>query len=144
MTMKRFTSARGTALLEVALTLPLILLVSISIFEFGRAYQTMQVLTNAAREGARIAVLPSQPTGAVQQRVDTYLTAGQLLANTATVVVTATQIPMGAGTTPGSKVTVNYPFSFMVLQPVARLVVRNSTLGGAFTMSAAAEMRNEQ
>jgi Flp pilus assembly protein TadG len=142
MTMKRLASARGTALLEVALTLPLILLVSVSIFEFGRAYQTMQVLTNAAREGARVAVLPGLVAGAVQARVTSYLTAGQLpKANTA---VTTTQIPMGATTTTGSKVTVNYPFSFMVLQPVANLVVKSSSLGGAFTMSATAEMRNEQ
>src|SRR5205814_7503233 len=55
----RLTSARGQTLLETALTLPLLLLVSISIFEFGRAYQTWQVLTNAAREGARVAVLPN-------------------------------------------------------------------------------------
>lgn len=52
---------RGAALLETAITLPLILLVSVSIFEFGRAYQVQQVLTNAAREGARIAVLPDTP-----------------------------------------------------------------------------------
>ncbi len=145
MTMKRLANARGTALLEVALTLPLILLVSVSIFEFGRAYQTMQVLTNAAREGARVAVLPGLVAGAVQARVTSYLTAGQLpKADTATVAVTTTQIAMGTATTTGTKVTVNYPFSFMVLQPVARLVVKSSSMGGAFTMSATAEMRNEQ
>ena len=40
---------RGAALLEVAMTLPLLLLLSVTIFEFGRAFQTWQVLTNAAR-----------------------------------------------------------------------------------------------
>ena len=50
----RTNSERGAALLEVALTLPLLLLVAVGIFEFGRAYQTWQVLTNAAREGARL------------------------------------------------------------------------------------------
>jgi hypothetical protein len=42
-----------------------------------------------------------------------------------------------------SIVTVNYPYDFMVLYPVARLVVSNSTLGSPITISAAAEMRNE-
>ena len=56
--MKRFKNQRGAALIETAITIPIILLVSVAIFEFGRAYQTWQVLTNAAREGARIAVLP--------------------------------------------------------------------------------------
>ena len=31
---------RGTAILETAMTLPLLLLVTIGIFEFGRAFQT--------------------------------------------------------------------------------------------------------
>ena len=48
---------RGAALLETAFTLPIILLISVGIFEFGRAYQASQVLTNAAREGARAAII---------------------------------------------------------------------------------------
>jgi hypothetical protein len=40
-------------------------------------------------------------------------------------------------------VTVDYPFDFMVLQPVASLVVANSSVGESFTMSASAVMRNE-
>ena len=143
--MRRVTNERGAALLEVALTLPLLLLVAAGIFEFGRAYQTQQVLTNAVREGARVAVLPNQPSGAAETRVTTYLAAGQLPnVGSATVTVTPTTISLGGATTPGSRVTVNYPFSFMVLQPVARLVVGNSNLGTALTMSASAEMRNEQ
>jgi Flp pilus assembly protein TadG len=141
----RLQNERGTALLETALTLPLILLVSVSIFEFGRAYQMEQVLTNAAREGARVAVLPGTTTADVKTRVVAYLNSGQVPnASTASVTVTAASIPIGAGTTSGSKVTVNYPFSFMVLNPVARLVVKSSTVGKApITMSASAEMRNE-
>ena len=141
----RHKNERGSALIEVALTLPLLLLVAAGIFEFGRAYQTQQVLTNAVREGARVAVLPNQPSGAAATRVTTYLTNGQLPnAGTATVTVTATNISIGGTTTPGSRVSVSYPFSFMVLQPVARLVVGSSNLGSALTMSASAEMRNEE
>jgi len=146
--MTRLKSDRGTALIEVALTLPILLLVSIGIIEFGRAYQTQQVLTNAAREGARVAVLPSQPSGAVETRVNAYLAAGQIQLDqnhTPTITVTPTELSIGAGaTTAGSKVTVSYPYTFMVLQPVARLVVPGSTLSSSFTMSVSAEMRNEQ
>jgi Flp pilus assembly protein TadG len=60
----RHHNERGSALLEMALTLPLLLLICVGIFEFGRAYQTQQVLTNAAREGARVAILSGQPPGA--------------------------------------------------------------------------------
>jgi len=136
---------RGTALLETALVLPLVLLVSVSIFEFGRAYQTWQVLTNATREAARIAILPGTTDSDIQNRVRAYLTAGQLANPTsATIAIDRTRtIAMGIGTAPSTRITVGYPFSFMVLNPVARLVVRNSTLGAAFTMNAQAEMRNE-
>ena len=143
---KRLTSERGQALLETALTLPLLLLVSVSIFEFGRAYQTWQVLTNAAREGARVAVLPGQTAGNVQGVVTSYMTSGQLSnAAAATVAVNQTStISIGAGTASASVVTVSYPFSFMVLQPVAQLLVNGSTLGAPFTLTASAKMRNEQ
>jgi Flp pilus assembly protein TadG len=144
--MKRIENERGTALLETALTLPLILLVSVSIFEFGRAYQLEQVITNAAREGARVAVLPGSTSDEVQSRVVAYLNSGQVPdAASANVVLTQNvPISIGTGTANGSRVTVNYPFSFMVLNPVARLVVPGSKAGAApITMSASAEMRNE-
>src|SRR5215467_10490069 len=71
-------SARGQALIETALVLPLLLLVAVGIFEFARAYQTYQVLTNAAREGARLAILPDSTTSDVQARVAAYMQAGAL------------------------------------------------------------------
>jgi Flp pilus assembly protein TadG len=141
----RLRSNRGTALLETAMTLPLVLLVSVSIFEFGRAYQTWQVLTNASREAARIAVLPGTTDADINARVQAYLAAGQISnPQSATVGIDRTKtVSIGLGTAPATQVTVNYPFSFMMLNPVAKLVVPNSALGGAFTMSAQAEMRNE-
>jgi len=138
-------SERGTAIIETAMTLPLLLLVSVGIFEFGRAYQTWQVITNAAREGARVAVLPNVAAGAPEARVRQYLTSGQLAqADSAGVSVTAGSVDIGGTAAVTSIVTVTYPFNFVVLQPVARLVVSNSQLGGAVTLTARAEMRNEQ
>ena len=145
--MRRLKSERGQAILETALTLPLLLLVSVSIFEFGRAYQTWQVLTNAAREGARVAILPGSTTANVQARVQQYMASGQLpgAASASVSVNQSATITIGAaGTASASLVTVNYPFSFMMLQPVARLVVSGSRLGTPFTLTASAEMRNEQ
>lgn len=142
----RLACERGQALLETALTLPLVLLVAVSIFEFGRAYQTSQVLTNAAREGARFAVLPNSSPADVQSRVLAYMRSGQLgNADQATVSVNQNAtMSIGATTATASVVTVDYPFSFLVLNPVARLVTPSTALGGApLTMRASAEMRNE-
>jgi Flp pilus assembly protein TadG len=143
--LKRTAGERGAALIETALTLPLLLFVSISIMEFGRAYQHWQVLTNAAREGARIAVLPNSDNGVVTARVRSYIESGKLsLPDTATVQVTQTTVSVGGGdTAPATKVLVSYPFQFVAMQPVAQLLVGNSTVGSALTMNAAATMRNE-
>ena len=122
--LRRIREDRGAAIIEVALTLPLLLLVSVGIFEFGRAYQTWQVLTNAAREGARMAVLPNSSDSAVRTRVVTYMQTGQLPeATNATIEITHDEsIDLGgAGSSTGSQVTVRYPFSFIVLQPVASM-----------------------
>ena len=141
----RFLSQRGTALVETALTLPILLLVSVGIFEFGRAYQTWQVLTNAAREGARVAILPNAAADASQTRARAYLQSGQLSnAAAATITVDSVQIAIGAGTTAtASRVTVSYPFEFIVLQPVAQLVVAGTLTGAPIVMTASAAMRNE-
>jgi Flp pilus assembly protein TadG len=139
--LKRIKNQRGAALLETAITLPLILLITVGIFEFGRAYQTWQVLTNAAREGARIAVLPDYTAADVNNSVRNYMTSGRLTnASTATISIVR-NVPFGAAT--ASRVTVNYPFQFMVIGPVARLVRSSSTVGAPLTMQSSALMRNE-
>ena len=144
-TRRRFRSERGAALLETAITLPLLLFVCIGIIEFGRLYQTWQVMTNAAREGARIAVLPTQVNGGPEARVRQYLDSGGLKSDsTVGVNVTPMNVSLGSGgTASGSQVTVTYPFTFMVLQPIAQLVVSGSTVGAPITITTAATMRNE-
>lgn len=141
----RAGSERGAALLEVALTLPLLLLVATGIFEFGRAYQTWQILTNAAREGARVAVLPGVDDNAVEERVVEYMTSGLLpRADDADISIDRdTEVDIGAGTASASRVQVDYPFTFMVLQGIASLVVEGSTTGAPLTMTTSATMRNE-
>jgi hypothetical protein len=48
---------RGQALVEFALILPVILLVMVGMLEFARAWNLHQVMTDAAREGARRAAI---------------------------------------------------------------------------------------
>jgi hypothetical protein len=49
----------GQALAEFVLIIPVLLLLVFGIVEFGLAFRTHQIVTNSAREGARVAVLPS-------------------------------------------------------------------------------------
>ena len=139
---KRIRNQRGTALLETAITIPIVLLVCVGIFEFGRAYQTYQVLTNAAREGARQSIILSNTDQQVKDAVSNYLTSGRIPSPASATVTVVRNEVMGAGT--ASRVTVSYPFSFIVLNPVAKLVVKTSTTGSAaLTMQSVAVMRNE-
>jgi len=139
---KRLRNQRGAALLETAITIPLVLLVSVSIFEFGRAYQTWQVLTNASREAARVSIIATSTDADVTAAARNYMTSGRLTNANAAAIVFDRNAAFGATT--ASRVTINYPFNFMVLSPVVRLVQRSSTLGqGTLTMSAVAIMRNE-
>jgi Flp pilus assembly protein TadG len=146
---QRGRGERGAALLEMALTLPLLLLVCVGILEFGRAYQTWQVLTNAAREGARIAVLPGMTDDAVRSRVKEYMTAGQLPKANDTVVTinidrNQTVSIGGTNTASASQITVNYPFDFVVLDPIARLATgQGNGTPSTLNMVATATMRNE-
>jgi len=60
---------KGQALVETALVLPLLLLLVMGLFEFGRAMYIKNTLNNAARAGARAAVVTpiynvsTNPTG---------------------------------------------------------------------------------
>lgn len=49
---------RGQSMAELALVLPLFLVLVFAVIEIGRAYAVKQALTIAAREGARVLVLP--------------------------------------------------------------------------------------
>ena len=134
---------RGAALVEAAMIMPMILLISVGIFEFGRAYQTWQVLTNAAREGARMAVISGSTDTDVATRVRNYMKAGSL-PNYSTATVTVVRGVALTGADTASEIKIDYPFQFMVLNPVVRLVAPSDTKTGApITMRSSALMRNE-
>ena len=143
--MKVRHSERGNAMVEAAITMPLLLVLMVGIFEVGRAYETWQVLCNAAREGARMSVTPSSNIVTTKALIRKYMQDGQLPAYaSATVDVNSAATITVNGTNVGaSQVTVDYPFQFVMLQPVVRLVAPNSTAGSALTMRATALMRNE-
>lgn len=139
------TRERGSAMVEAAISIPLLLVLMVGIFEVGRAYQTWQVLTNAAREGARVSITPSSTQANTTAIIREFMRNGQLSnAATATVAVNkGSSINVNGTPMSASLVTVDYPFSFIMLQPIVRLVAPGATVGGPITMRATAVMRNE-
>jgi Flp pilus assembly protein TadG len=139
--MRRQGNQRGAALVEAAMMIPLLLFIAVAIFEFGRAYQTWQVLTNAAREGARYGITPGSTTANATTIAQNYMRDGAL-DNWGSATIGINQgVPMEIGS--GTQVTIDYPFEFIVFQPIAQLVVSGSMTGAPITMHATALMRNE-
>lgn len=63
----------GAAALEFAIILPFLLLLLLGIWEVGRIVQVTQIISNAAREGARSASTGTKNFDQVRSVVDTYL-----------------------------------------------------------------------
>jgi len=79
-------NARGNAVVEFALVLPILLLALFGITEFGRMILTTNILNTASREGARLAaVSPAGETATIEARVNEILAAAKVQAKTITV-----------------------------------------------------------
>lgn len=140
--MKRLRGERGAELIEFAFVLPLLLLVVAGIIDFGFLFKDYEVLTNAAREGARLGSLPNYTPADIQARVTDYAISGGLIAGDVTIPTpTTVAIDLGGGTTvTGIQVTVSYPHAFWILGPIATLT------GGSFgtvNLTATSTMRLE-
>jgi TadE-like protein len=63
------SSRRGQSLVEFALVFPLAIILLMAVFDVGRAVFAYNGLTNAAREGARLAIV-NQDEALIEQRVE--------------------------------------------------------------------------
>jgi hypothetical protein len=119
---RRLASERGAELIEFALVFPLLLLLMLGIVDFGFLFQRMAVITNAAREGARIAVLPGYATADVTARVRAYVATGGVptAAGNPSVVVNNVTINTSPGgpTLPGKRVEVTYTHDYVFVGPM--------------------------
>jgi Flp pilus assembly protein TadG len=141
---RRLASERGSQLIEMALVLPVMLLLLAGIVDMGFLFKDYQVVTNAAREGARMAALPGWTTDQITGRVNSYLAAGGL-AGTATTTVTNVTIVTDAGTgrsIGGTRVTVELPHTYMVIGPISQLI-QGASVANTVTLRAAVTMRTE-
>jgi Flp pilus assembly protein TadG len=140
----RLASQRGAQLIEFALVLPVMLLVLAGILDMGFLFKDYQVVTNAAREGARMATLPGWTAGQVTTRVNNYLAAGGLQGSATTTIdnVTIVTDPLSGRSISGIRVTVTFPHNYLILGPISQLV-SGTPVGSQVTLRAVATMRAE-
>jgi Flp pilus assembly protein TadG len=138
---------RGAELIEFALVLPLLLAMFAGIVDFGRMFQRLEVTTNAAREGARLASLPGYSQTDVQNRVRAYMDTGIQAGAGARTTVTRTIVnitPGGGGAQfQAAQVLVNYNDTYLILGPVVTLIGGNAATFSTVTLSATSTMRLE-
>lgn len=103
---------RGAVAVEMAIVLPLLLLILLGIIEFGRALNVQVSLTQAAREGARYAAIHYSEAGLDVS--GTALAAAPALAGLGvTVTSNATICTSGANVTVTTKVTLTSMTGFL-------------------------------
>jgi Flp pilus assembly protein TadG len=138
---RRLRSARGAELIEFALLLPVLLLLLAGILDMGFLFNNYAVVTNAAREGARMAAVPGWAEADVRTRVNNYLTGAGLQLVGVTTSVEPVAVDVGGRSINGVKVVVSYPYSYLILGPVAKMIQGGSV--NNVTLKAAATMRSE-
>jgi Flp pilus assembly protein TadG len=99
---------RGAAVVEFAVTAPVLFAIMFGMIETGRGLMVKQLLANAARDGARSAILEGATVEEVQKTVLGYL--GGSRVDGATVTVLPNPLTLAQGGDPVS-VTVSIPFN---------------------------------
>lgn len=126
----RLRCESGQAAVELALVLPVLLLLMVGILEFARAWNLHQVMTDAVREGARRAALADgTPIDSVKAPMWRYLAQFNYDPAHATMTVA----PMAEFKEPGKNITVTLALPY-------KIWVLGSHL---FTMKSSFTVRNE-
>jgi Flp pilus assembly protein TadG len=118
------SAERGAVLVELAIILPFLVTLFLTVVDLGIILREFQILQNAAREGARFSALPqnsvspTNPTAtvdAIQQRVVDYLAQENITVSKSSVTVNQQYpITIGALTVQGSQITVTYQRSLLL------------------------------
>lgn len=126
----RLKDESGQNLVEFALVVPMLLILVFGIAEFGRAWMTKNILTGAAREAARVAVV--QGAGG-SSTVPATARAREVLASAG--ITTATVTVSDPGTSFGSvTATVAYNFPVVVVRFIPGLNTTTIPLTSTTTM----------
>jgi len=148
------TKQRGASTIEMAIVLPLLLLVLFAIIQFSLALFNQALLTNASREGARAGIVYNivnqvrTPLTDAQIRAIVYdylggASAPRLISFGVRPVFSPSVISRPEGQDPGDPliVTVNYSYNFTILQPIATL--SGGAIPATINQSARSRMRFE-
>jgi Flp pilus assembly protein TadG len=119
-TFMRRLDERGVAAAEFALLLPALLLILFGIIEFGMIMYGREVVTNAAREGARAGIVqgpPKRTEGEIVTIAENYLANTGINSSNVTFTVT------GEGSVSPNNLTVQATYQYNFLFPYIPMMV---------------------
>jgi Flp pilus assembly protein TadG len=116
-------SAEGMSAVEMAVILPVLLLMVCGIMDFGNMYCQVNIANEAAREGARLAAVNP---GKTQAQIQTFIQAGYGTPNGITLTVNMS--PATSVADSPVTVTVNNPITFYT--PIISNLLGSKTVQG--------------
>lgn len=135
---RRSDERSGAATVEMAVVLPVFVTIMLGMIEFGRALMVGQLVTNAAREGARLAVINGTVNNDVSTQVKTFLQGAANVAQAdVTVNITISNAAAGGqlnATTTGDLVTVTVSIPFSKVSYLTPKFLTNTNLTGISAM----------
>lgn len=113
----RYKRKDGQSLVEIALVLPVLLLILTGIIDFGMLFNNYLIVGNASREGARSAAVGSTDE---QIRTVVYNVASTLDSSRLTITITPDQT---TGRTTGDSVAVTVEYEYNMITPIIAAIV---------------------
>lgn len=126
-----YKKEKGQALLELALVLPILILLLTGIFEFGRIYSAELIVNHSAREGARLGSVGAQDS-AIITRVQN--TASGLDTSQLAIVI----VPSEGNRVRGSEISVSVDYPVSIVTPFVSVIT-----GATVNVDATSIMRVE-
>jgi len=143
-------SERSQSMVEFALVAPLLLVLIMGIIDFGLGFGSYVQLKNAAREGARYAVVgnpagsyPADCTGSMTTSVIGHVCIAVNDLNLADLQSVSVQYPSGQAS--GNSVVVTAHYRYQLITPLGGLVTffTGGSFPGELDMTATSDMRLE-
>ena len=128
---EKFKKSKGQAIVEMAFILPILLLILMGIIEFGRIFNTYLLLTNASREGARVASVGGMDSDVINSIGNVTPTLNQ-------TSLKITIDPLEGARSRGLPVTVTTTYNVQLICPIVNVILPNP-----FPLASQTTMRTE-
>ncbi len=125
---------RGITSIETALILPLLLVLTFGVIEFGWLFLKANQITNAARQGARVGIRYGANTSDIETAVSNIMTTAGMKQSDSGYTVTVTDVIAGPNT-PSLKVQVSVPCQNIAIVNFPLLPKLDFNLGASVTMA---------